>query len=68
VKLNPGFMAEVSKLKRKVEIEVRVVSIPGDWVPPVPGTFVKETMNSLADRGEKMGADPASWSSEPPAF
>jgi predicted acylesterase/phospholipase RssA len=61
-------MAEVSKLKRKVEIEVRVVSIPGDWVPPVPGTFVKETMNNLADLGEKMGADPASWSNEPPVF
>jgi hypothetical protein len=23
--------------------------------------FVKETMNNLADLGERMGADPASW-------
>jgi Patatin-like phospholipase len=59
-------MAEISRLKRKADVEVRVVSIPGDWVPPVPGTFKKETMNSLVDLGEKMGADPASWSNEPP--
>ena len=61
-------MAQVSQLKRNVDIEVRVVSIPGDWYPPVAGTFVKETMNNLVDLGEKMGADPASWSNEPPAF
>jgi hypothetical protein len=59
-------MAEISTLKRKADVEVRVVSIPGDWFPPVPGTFIKETMNNLADLGEKMGADPGSWSTEPP--
>jgi hypothetical protein len=32
------------------------------------GVFKKETMNTLADLGEKMGADPASWSDEPPGF
>jgi hypothetical protein len=47
---------------------VCVASIPGDWSAPVAGTFVKETMNSLADVGEKLGADPASWSNEPPEF
>jgi hypothetical protein len=61
-------MAEISRLKRKADVEVRVVSIPPDWSPPVPGVFKKETMNSLADLGEKMGADPASWSTEPPTF
>src|SRR5215475_10601846 len=61
-------MAEVARLKRKADVEVRVVSIPGDWYPPVAGTFVKETMNNLADLGEKMGADPTSWSNEPPVF
>jgi Patatin-like phospholipase len=61
-------MAEISELKRKADVEVRVVSIPPDWSPPVPGVFKKETMNNLADLGEKMGADPASWSSEPSAF
>ncbi|HSF58381.1 MAG TPA: patatin-like phospholipase family protein, partial [Candidatus Binatia bacterium] len=61
-------MAEISRLKRKADVEVRVVSIPGDWVPPVPGVFIKETMNNLADLGEKMGADPASWSNEPSTF
>jgi hypothetical protein len=61
-------MAEISRLKRKADVEVRIVSIPGDWTPPVAGVFVKETMNNLADLGEKMGADPASWSSEPPPY
>jgi hypothetical protein len=61
-------MAEISRLKRKADVEVRVVSIPGDWFPPVAGTFIKETMNNLVDLGERMGADPASWSTEPPAY
>jgi hypothetical protein len=59
-------MAEISRLKRTADVEVRIVSIPGDWFPPVPGIFIKETMNNLADLGEKMGADPASWSTDPP--
>jgi len=59
-------MAEVARLKRKAEAEVRIVSIPGDWFPPVAGTFVKETVNNLADLGEKIGADPVSWSTSPP--
>jgi hypothetical protein len=50
-------MVEISRLMRKADVEVRIVSIPGDWSPPVAGTFVKETMNNLADLGEKMGAD-----------
>jgi hypothetical protein len=61
-------MSEISRLKRKADVEVRIVSIPGDWVPPVPGVFIKETMNNLADLGEKMGTDPASWSNEPSTF
>ncbi|MBL8885890.1 MAG: patatin-like phospholipase family protein [Phycisphaerales bacterium] len=42
-------------------IEVRVVSVPNDWRAPVKGDFKPETMNALADLGERMGADPASW-------
>jgi hypothetical protein len=61
-------IAEISRLKRKADVEVRVVSIPGDWSPPVPGTFKKETMDNLSDLGEKMGADRASWSSQPPEY
>jgi hypothetical protein len=61
-------MAEISELKRKADVEVRVVSIPPDWSPPVPGVFKKETMNSLADLGEKMGEDPASWRDKPWEF
>jgi predicted acylesterase/phospholipase RssA len=59
-------MAEVAKLKRNVDIEVRVMAVPDEWVPPKPGTFVAEVMNDLADLGEKMGADPASWRTEAP--
>ena len=61
-------MAEVARLKRNADVEVRVVSIPPDWSPPVAGVFKKETMNSLADLGEKMGADPSSWSDKPWEF
>jgi hypothetical protein len=61
-------MAEISRLKRKADVEIRVVSIPGDWAPPEPGVFIKETMNNLADLGENMGADPASWRNKPSEF
>jgi hypothetical protein len=54
-------IAEISSLKRNADVEVRIVAIPGDWTAPVPGVFVKETMNNLTDLGEKMGADPSSW-------
>jgi predicted acylesterase/phospholipase RssA len=59
-------MAEISRLKRKADVEVRIVAIPGDWTAPVEGVFKKETMNDLADLGERMGADPRSWHTEPP--
>jgi len=59
-------MAEVAHLKRGDNIEVRIMAIPDDWSPPVPGTFVKETMNNLADLGERMGADPTVWRTSPP--
>ncbi|HJY74991.1 MAG TPA: patatin-like phospholipase family protein [Burkholderiales bacterium] len=58
--------AELIHLKQKVDIEVRVMSVPESFVPSVPGTFQKEVMNTLADIGEKMGADPSSWRDTPP--
>jgi hypothetical protein len=58
--------AEVVRLKQKVEVEVRVMAVPDSFVPPVAGNFQKEVMNALVDLGEKMGADPASWRTEPP--
>src|ERR1044071_1681911 len=58
--------AEVVRLRQKVEVEVRVMAVPESFVPSVPGTFKKEVMNALADLGEKMGADPASWRDTPP--
>ena len=59
-------LAEVVKLKYKADIEVHLMSVPEDYVPVKPGTFVKEVMNELADIGERMGADPASWRTEAP--
>jgi predicted patatin/cPLA2 family phospholipase len=53
--------AELARLKNHADIEVRIVAVPDSWVAPKPGSFVPETMNALADLGEKMGADPASW-------
>ena len=43
------------------EVEFRFVAIPDDWVPPVPGNFKKETMQSLVELGRKMGADSKAW-------
>jgi hypothetical protein len=59
-------MAEISRLKRGADVEVRIVSIPDDWTVPKEGVFIKETMNNLADLGERMGADPKSWITDPP--
>ena len=43
--------AEISRLKRGADVEVRLVAIPNDWDPPVPGAFMRQTMNDLADLG-----------------
>jgi predicted acylesterase/phospholipase RssA len=59
-------MAEISRLKRNADVEVRIVAIPGDWSAPVEGVFMKETMNNLADLGERMGAEPKSWRTDAP--
>jgi hypothetical protein len=58
-------MAEVSRLKRDADVEVRVIAIPSAWAPLTDGVFLKETMNELADMGERLGADPASWLDTP---
>jgi len=53
--------AELIRAKYGMEVELRVMAVPDAWVPKVAGTFQKDVMNELADLGEKMGADPASW-------
>jgi hypothetical protein len=53
--------ADYVNAKYGADIEVRVVAIPDDWRPPVEGEFQKQTMESLADLGRKLGRDPASW-------
>jgi hypothetical protein len=58
--------AELARLKYRADVEVRVMAVPESWVPPKPGTFQSEVMNALADLGEAMGADPASWKTDPP--
>lgn len=59
-------LAEVWRLAYDAEVELRYISVPDDWVPPKPGLFDKEVMNALADMGERMGADPTSWRTDPP--
>jgi len=59
-------LAEVARLKHGADVQVRMISIPEEWVPSKPGSFVKEVMNDLADLGERMGADPANWRTEAP--
>jgi hypothetical protein len=53
--------ADYVNLAYDADVEVRVVAIPNDWRPPVPGQFKKETMESLSDLGRSLGADPSSW-------
>jgi predicted acylesterase/phospholipase RssA len=43
------------------DAELMLTAIPDDWTAPKPGTFERETMQSLIDLGRKMGSDPASW-------
>jgi hypothetical protein len=57
---------EVARLKRHADVELRYIAVPDEWRPPKPGTFIKETMNDLADLGEKLGADPNCWLTEAP--
>jgi len=59
-------LAEIANLKHSGEVQVRVMAVPEEWVPPKPGTFDTEVMNNLADMGEKMGADPSNWRTTPP--
>ena len=59
-------LAAVSRLQYGVDVEVRYISVPDDWTPPRRGLFDREVMNALADMGERMGADPASWRTDPP--
>ena len=58
--------ADIAELKHGGAVEVRVVAVPNDFVPPKEGVFMKETMNALADLRERLGADPASWRTEAP--
>jgi predicted acylesterase/phospholipase RssA len=59
-------LAEVSRLSSGTEVEVRYIAVPDDWEPSQSGLFIKEVMNALADMGERMGADLASWRTDPP--
>jgi predicted acylesterase/phospholipase RssA len=54
--------AELTRIRYGIDVELRIIAVPDTWEPKVAGTFKKEVMNDLADLGEKMGADPNSWS------
>jgi predicted acylesterase/phospholipase RssA len=53
--------AELLRRAEGVDIEVRFIAVPNDFVPPVEGSFKSETMNALADIGKRLGRDPANW-------
>jgi hypothetical protein len=59
-------LAAIARLQSGADIQVRYIAVPDDWAPLKPGVFEKETMNALADIGERMGADPANWQSDVP--
>jgi predicted acylesterase/phospholipase RssA len=59
-------MAEIARLKHGGAVEIRFVALPNDFVRPKPGVFMRETMNALADLGEKMGADSSTWITSQP--
>src|SRR5262245_17210368 len=52
--------------QHNADVQMRVMVVPDSWVPPNPGLFQKDVMNSLGDLGEQMGADPVNWRTEPP--
>jgi predicted acylesterase/phospholipase RssA len=58
--------AELARLKSGADVEVRYVAVPDGWTPASPKPFDRASMNALADLGERMGADPSSWRTEPP--
>jgi hypothetical protein len=58
--------AEVARLRYGATVEVRVMAIPDEWAPAHEGSFRKDTMNALADLGERMGEDGSGWSTTPP--
>jgi hypothetical protein len=53
--------ADYVNTKYGTDIEVRVVTIPNDWRPPVTGDFEQKTMESLTDLGRTLGSDPRAW-------
>lgn len=56
--------AELLRRAEGVDIEVRFIAVPNDFVPPVEGQFKKETMNMLADIGQRLGRDASNWRTE----
>jgi len=59
-------IAEIARLRHDAEVEVRLMAIPDDWVPPEPGVFNRRVMNGLADLGQALAADPTHWQTTPP--
>lgn len=53
--------AEILRLRHGDEVEVRYIAVPDSFELTESRPFAKSTMTTLADMGEKMGADPKSW-------
>jgi predicted acylesterase/phospholipase RssA len=63
---NLAAQAELIRAVDGFPAEFRYIAIPDSWRAPVDGVFMKETMESLADLGEQLGADPTNWREELP--
>lgn len=59
-------LAEATRLRGDGEVEVRWVAVPEAWKPPTDTPFDGDTMRSLADAGQRLGADPAAWQTSAP--
>ena len=59
-------IAELARIKQGADVQVRIMTVPDSFVPANAQSFNAEVMNTLADIGEQMGADPKSWRTEAP--
>lgn len=60
--------AQLTELRGDGEVEIRWIAIPEEYTPPVgTGEYFDETsMRGLSAEGQRLGADPGSWTATSP--
>ena len=58
--------AEIAQLKRGGDVEVRVVAVPNDFVPPKAGRVHQRDHERAGGPGGTHGSRPSSWRTEAP--